>query len=237
MYKSILLFLLLVLVGTTTIAQETQQTQVEDSETIRKRNEVDQRVYQLAMRYNDLAVARVKLMELIERNPSNNRYLELLATIYFESNQFSSAAVSALDLLDIDDQNVTGLEVASYSLEQIGAVDRALPLYERLYLLSGDIISLYKSAYLQYSLKRYEESLNSINMLVKNSKSEEEKLEFPKSDQTIQEVSVKAAALTIKGLVYLEQGSTSEAKASFEESLALHPDFELAKQNLANLAK
>ncbi len=240
MNKLKIMTLLFLLAGSTVFAQQTAETQepkVVEPESIRKLNETDQKTYQLALRYNDLIAARVKLLELIERNPTNTRYPELLASLYFDSNLYGSAAIAALDVLEKSDRSTVALEIAAYSLEQLGALDRALPQFERLYLLTDDIFSLYKTAYLQYSLKRYEEALNSITMLIKNNKSSEEKLGFPKADSTNQEITVKAAALNLKGLVYLDQDSKAEAQTAFEQALELNPDFELAKQNLADLKK
>jgi tetratricopeptide (TPR) repeat protein len=136
-----------------------------------------------------------------------------------------------MDILEVNDRNIGALEIAAYSLEQVGALDRALPHYESLHLLTGDNFSLYKSAFLQYSLKRYEEALNSTNMLIKNAKADE-KIGFPKSQTETQEVSIKAAALNLKGMIYLDQGSKSEATSAFQEAIELDPAFDLAKENL-----
>ncbi|WP_186756376.1 tetratricopeptide repeat protein [Echinicola salinicaeni] len=192
-------------------------------------------IYQMALRYNDPAVAKSKLYELIEKYPGNLFYAERLSKLYFELEQYSSAALVALDVLKADDENIPALEIAAYSLEQLGALDRALPHFESLHLLSGDLFSLYKTSYLQYSLKKYDEALNSVDMLIKNNKSEEEKLTFPKKDNSTQDVSMKAAALNLKGLIYKEQGSTSEAKAAFEAALANAPEFEIVQDNLKEL--
>ncbi|WP_200976235.1 lipopolysaccharide assembly protein LapB [Echinicola sp. 20G] len=218
------------------MAQETTNTATpqKDSSKVAK-DQAALRVYQMALRYNDPSVAKSKLYELIEKNPENPRYAELLASLYYELEQFSSAALVALDILKVDDRNIPALEVAAYSLEQLGALDRALPHFESLHLLSGDLFSLYKTSYLQYSLKKYDEALNSVNMLIKNNKSEEQKLTFPKKDNTTQDVSMKAAALNLKGLIYKEQGSTSEAKAAFESALANAPGFEIVQENLKEL--
>ena len=130
-------------------------------------NMVDQMAYQAALRYNDLEVAKDKLYSLIVRNPEDLRFMEALGSLYFESAQYASSALVAMDILKINDKNVGALEIASYALEQLGAFDRALPYYESLHLLTGDNFSLYKSAYLQYSMKRYAEALNSLTMLMK----------------------------------------------------------------------
>ena len=156
----------------------------------------------------------------------------MLASVYFEAGQAMSAALVSMDVLKVNDKSVTSLEIAAYSLEQVGALEKSLPYFESLYLLTGDNFSLYKSGFIQYSLKKYPEALNSMNMLVKNSKPED-KVGFPKSQTETQEVSMKAAALNLKGMIYLDQGSKVEAKAAFEEAVSLDPAFDLAKENLA----
>ncbi len=202
-----------------------------DPKTKNALNASDQIVYQAAMRYSDMAMAKTKLYELMIRNPEDVRYMEALASLYFDASQFTSAALVSLDLLKLNDKNVGALEVAAYSLEQLGALDRALPHFESLYLLTGDNFSLYKSAFIQYNLKRYDEAMNSVNMLVKNAKAEE-KIGFPKSQTETQEVSMKAAALNLKGLIYLDQNSKAEAKTAFNEAISLDPAFDQAKENL-----
>jgi Tfp pilus assembly protein PilF len=74
--------------------------------------------------------------------------------------------------------------------------------------------------------------MNSLTMLMKLAK-EDEKIGFAVSETETQQVNMKAAALNLKGLVYLEQASKSEAKAAFTEALALEPTFTQAKENLA----
>ncbi|RPA69647.1 tetratricopeptide repeat protein [Cyclobacteriaceae bacterium YHN15] len=236
MNKITLLFGLMFAMATFAQAQD-QTTAAQDGETLRKRNETDQRVYQIAMRYNDLPVARMKLIELIERNPTNNRYPELLANLYFEAGQYTSAAVSAMDLLERNDQSVTGLEIAAYSLEQLGALDRALPNFERHYLLTGNLFSLYKTGYMQYSMNRQEEALNSVNMLIKNPKSSDEKIGFPTANNETQEVSLKAAGLNLKGMIYMYQKNKAEAIEAIQQALEINPAFELAKDNLKEAQK
>jgi tetratricopeptide (TPR) repeat protein len=230
MFKHLPLASLLIFLATAAVAQ--QEPASTDSETLRRRNQADERVYQMALRYNDIEVAKAKLYDLIERNPTNTRYAELLTSIYFEGNMFTSAAISAMDVLEKNDKNIIALEIAAYSLEQLGAFDRALPYFESHYLLTSNLFSLYKTAFMQFSLNRNDEALNSINMLVKNNKSAEQKLGFPKSDESTQEISIKSAAYNLKGMVYMEQKNKEEAKAAFQQALEFDPEFEIAKENL-----
>lgn len=202
-----------------------------DAKTKNALNAIDMAAYQLANRYNDRAMQKAKLYDLMVRNPEDLRYLEALANLYFDAGQPASAALVALDILEINDKNIGAKEIAAYALEQLGALDRALPQFESLYLLTGDNFSLFKSGSIQFELKRYGEAMNSVNMLIKNAKPEE-KVGFPKEDGTTQEVSMKAAALNLKGLIYLDQNSKTEAKEAFNEVISLEPTFEQAKKNL-----
>jgi Tfp pilus assembly protein PilF len=68
-------------------------------------------------------------------------------------------------------------------------------------------------------------------MLIKVAKVDE-KIGFAVSETETQQVNIKAAALNLRGLVYLEQDSKSDAKAAFTEALALEPTFIQAKENL-----
>ncbi|PZX50116.1 tetratricopeptide repeat protein [Algoriphagus chordae] len=230
--KRVLFMLLMAFCASTTIAQTADSLARLDPKLKRSLNAIDQSAYQMAMRYNDVNSAKVSLYNLIARNPEDIRYVEMLGTVYYEAGQAMSAALVSMDVLKVNDKSITSLEIAAYSLEQVGALEKSLPYFESLYLLSGDNFSLYKSGFIQYSLKKYPEALNSMNMLVKNAKPDE-KVGFPKSQTENQEVSMKAAALNMKGMIYLDQGSKIEAKAAFEEALALNPDFDMAKENLA----
>ena len=224
--------LLMAFYASTTIAQTADSVARLDPKLKKSLNVADQAAYQLALRYNDMASAKSSLYDLIVRNPDDIRYVEMLATLYYESGQAMSAALVSMDVLKVNDKSVTSLEIAAYSLEQVGALERALPYFESLYLLSGDNFSLYKTGYIQYSLKKYPEALNSMNMLIKNAKPED-KVGFPKSQTETLEISMKAAALNLKGMIYLDQGSKVEAKTAFEEAISLDPSFEFAKENLA----
>jgi tetratricopeptide (TPR) repeat protein len=230
--KHVLSLLILVIFASTSFAQTTDSVAPKlDPNTKKVLNIQDQSAYQLAMRYNDFQAAKDKLFSLIIRNPEDLRYPELLGSLYFENEMATSAALVALDILQVNEKSIGSLEIAAFSLEQLGALDRALPHFERLYLLTGDNFSLYKSAFIQYNLKKYQEALNSVNMLSKNTKPDD-KIGFPISQTETQEIGMKAAALNLKGMIYLDQGSKAEAKLAFEEAIQLEPNFNLAKENL-----
>jgi len=67
-------------------------------------NMSDQMAYQAALRYSDLQIAKIKLYDLMVRNPEDLRYMEALGSLYFEAGQNASAALVAMDLLKINDK-------------------------------------------------------------------------------------------------------------------------------------
>ncbi len=229
---AVFVFLFTLSIGSTLAQTATDSIPKFDPKVKSALNMVDQMAYQAGLRYSDLSIAKIKLYDLLARNPEDLRYMEALGSLYFEAGEYASSALVAMDILKINDKNVGALEIASYALEQLGAFDRALPYYESLHLLTGDNFSLYKSAYLQYSMKRYAEAMNSLTMLMKLAKPDE-KIGFAVSESETQQVGMKAAAHNLKGLVYLDQNSNAEAKAAFNEALALEPNFTQAKENLA----
>ena len=64
-------------------------------------NMVDQMVYQAGLRYSDLSIAKIKLYDLMARNPEDLRYMEALGSLYFEAGEYASSALVAMDILKI----------------------------------------------------------------------------------------------------------------------------------------
>jgi tetratricopeptide (TPR) repeat protein len=53
----------------------------------------------------------------------------------------------------------------------------------------------------------------------------------------LKDVPMRAAALNILGVLYMEQNRTKEAVKSFEDALVYYPEFILVKQNLELIKK
>jgi tetratricopeptide (TPR) repeat protein len=139
------------------------------------------------------------------------------------------------ELLARSPKNVSYLEIAAVSGEALGVLEKALQNYETIYLLTGNVNSLYKIAFLQYDLKRFAESLTNADILLTKPEINTEKIYFTDQANKSKEYPMKVAVLNLKGLIQLEQNDKPAAKKSFEECLAIAPDFELAKQNLSKV--
>lgn len=192
--------------------------------------------YQAALRYNDYRVAKDALYSLLVENPKNDSILYSLSAIYFQMQQYASAALTANDLSARNPEHVGALEIAANSLENLGAKDKALEKYESLYLQTDNYQILYKVAFLQYELGRYKESLTNADILLSKKETEEMNAVF-NEDNEQKEYPIKVALLNLKGLINKEQGNTATAKDFFQQALTIAPEFLLAKENLASLEK
>lgn len=191
--------------------------------------------YQSALRYNDVDVAKDAVYEMLAINPRATNMLDTLAFFYFENRQYTSAFLVSKDAISINADNVNMLEINAICLENLGARDRALEQYESLYIKTDDLGVLYKMAVIQFELNRFNESKTSAELLIESKSTDELMLSFPKADNSSQNISMRAAAYTLLGMIHQKRGKTAEAKEAFNKSLEMFPDFEYAKENLQSL--
>lgn len=194
-------------------------------------------IYTRAMTYNDFTVARTALYNMMEIKPSNNGLLDTLALLYYEQQQYVSSAITAQEAAKKDPNNLVALEIAGNSFENVGLNDKALEHYELLYLKNSDISVLYKMAFLQYRMKRYNDALASADIIIKNPKSQELKMVFGKKDKSRQEVPMIAATYRLKALVAYERKDNDTAIQQFQKALEYAPDFEIVDEAIKQIQK
>lgn len=195
------------------------------------------RKYVMASRWNDSQAAKDALLDLIILRPKNDSLIYTLAYYYFDNNQFAPAMLIAQDLLARNDKNYRYLELSAASFEALGLLDKALQNYETIYLLSNNTMALYKIAFLQYDLKRYEEGLTNVDILMSRPDVETIKIGFNDANNQPKEYAMKLAVLNLKGLIMEEKGDKPGAKKIYEDLIKQAPDFQPALANLAALKK
>lgn len=192
--------------------------------------------YVTALQWNDYDVAKDALYDLIVENPQNDSLIFNLAYYYYENQKHVSAVLVCQQILKTNPKNATALEISAVGYETMGVADRALQSYESLYLLTNNIGSLYKMAFLQSDLKRFTESLASIDILLSNKDIETAKVVFNDAENKPKQYAMKVAILNLKGLIQEEHfGDKIAAKKTYQEALAIAPDFGPAKHNLDKL--
>lgn len=193
--------------------------------------------YRMAIQYNDFAEAKSALYNLVLLEPQNDSIRYNLAYIYFDAGQYPSTILACKDILALNPNHLGALELSGVSFENLGLKDKALPNYEKLYMLSSNLNSLYKMAFLQYDLKKYAECSVNIDILLEHPEVETASVVFSDENNASKEYPMKVAILNLKGLVNKEVGNRDLAKKSFEAALAISPDFILAKSNLEELSQ
>lgn len=194
-------------------------------------------IYSLGKKYNDPSISKMALYNLIALNPGSSALLDSLSLLYFDYQQYASAALTAQDALKINPNDLFATELAAVSFDNLGAKQRAINNYEKLYLANNDLGVLYKVAFLQFESKNYEEALTNADIIINSSKSDEMNLIFPKGENSSQEISLKASTVRVKGMIEADRGNSSMAKQYFQKALEMEPDFYLLKQQIAELDK
>jgi tetratricopeptide (TPR) repeat protein len=188
--------------------------------------------YATANRWNDAVVARNALYDLIIENPTNDSLIFTLGYLYYESQQYASSLLVAQDLVARNPKSEAFLELAAVSAQELGVGDRALQHFESLYLINNNITTLYQIAFLQYNLKKYNESRASADIILAKPEATTSKVVFNDPQGQPKEYPMKVAVLNLKGLVALDSGDKAAAKKSFSDAMAVAPDFVPAKENL-----
>ncbi|WP_420319166.1 tetratricopeptide repeat protein [Ekhidna sp.] len=194
-------------------------------------------IYNSAKIFNDPVVARTALYSLLAENPGNVALYDSLALIYFQYNQNASAALVAQQALQINPDDQFALEIAATSLDKLGAKDRSLNFYEKLYLASGNVNTLYKVSFLQFELKRYNEANTSLDLIIEDPQSEGIAIGFPTEDGQGQSVNLKIAAHRVKAMILEDKGDIEGAKAKYLEVLEMKPGFQIVQQQLREMTK
>jgi len=195
-----------------------------------------QKVYHLGMKYSDISVTRNSLYNMIALDPGDASLLDSLAYMYFEYQQYTSCLLVCLDLLKINPDNIPALEMSAVSYDNLGLKDKALTSYESIYLRNNSVYTLYRIAVLQLDLGRHTESMTNVNILLEKPETKESKVSV-NTEQGSRQISLEAAVYNLKGLIEADQGNKELARASYQQALALEPDFALIKSNMEELDK
>lgn len=189
-----------------------------------------------ALKYNDVSTAVSACYYLLALNPQNVNIKDTLAMLYFEARSYLQAIMLTGEILQVNPDNLKILEIQAIAQQNLGLIKEALDSYEKLQNKTKSLLHLYQIATLQFALKRFGECEATIAQIIQDPKSEQEKVNVIIGNQGQQEVIVKAAALNMAGVIYMEQNQDDKAKKLFEEALKVDKDFLLPKGNLEFIA-
>jgi len=238
--------LILVFIGFSLNAQKKNEKKTEETTQVTTQQEVSKKIgneelnfrtmLNNSLKYNDISTAIIACHYLLAINPQSVGLKDTLAMLYFESRSFVQTIMLAGEILQANPDNDKILEIQAIAQQNLGLIKESLETYEKLYRKSKSLLHLYQIATLQFTLKRYGECEATIVEILRDPKSEQEKVNVIIGNQGQQEVILKAAALNMAGVVYMEQKQDDKAKKFFEEASKIDKDFLLPKGNLEFLA-
>ena len=168
-------------------------------------------IYKKAKSYNDPSVAINSLYKMIAIQPENVLLKDSLMREYLTISQWAPSYMISREILAMQPNNLFALEVSCISLQNLGLKQQALNEYESLYLKSD----------------RIETGAEDIG--------EGMSVSVSKSDNSVQEVLIRAQLNYLKGLIYLEQSKNEDAKKYFNIALTISPDFQNAIDRLKSI--
>lgn len=188
-----------------------------------------------ALSYGDKVVAANAMYSIVAMEGPQSTYKDSLAYLYFNARNYVSCFLVTNDILASKNDNLELLEMKAFSLENMGALDKAIESYNELLLKKNNNYHAYKIAGLQLALNKFDEALVFAKKADQLPDEGKTNVTFQVNKNYSQNVNLKAAIAYLEGLVYLNLKKENEAKKSFERAVQLFPEFVLAKSKLTTL--
>lgn len=198
--------------------------------------DVQMRVYKGALKNYDLQAATIALYNMVALKPERTDLNDSLALLYFAGERYAQAYLIGEEIVKKDPNRKDMLELVAVSKQNLGLIKEALADYEKLYAIEKSLYYLYQQATLQYQLKRFGECVASLDRIISDPQSAQQKVNILVQGGS-QDVPMKAAALNVKGICAMEMNQEEAAKDNFTKALEVSPEFVLAKGNLDMLSK
>lgn len=196
---------------------------------------IEKQILKKAKKIGDPSVATASIYRLIALEGENSTYKDSLAYIYFSSRRYAPCFMIATEVLKREPNHVKMLEMKAISLESLGAFDKATEVYQQLFKILKNNFHGYTIAKLQYSTKKYEEALKTIQEVEKLNDTGKYKVTYAINQNHNQQVELLASIAYLKGLIAIELDKNDLAKSSFEKAIKIQSDFVLAKEKLESL--
>ncbi len=197
--------------------------------------ELQQKKIKLALSYNDKEAAATAMYSIIAMEGEQSTYKDSLAYMYFNDAKYISSFLVTNDILKYKPNNIELLEINAISIENMGALDKAVEVYSNLLSKTKNNYHAYKLATLQVATKKYVDAYKSIKGADLLEDSGTIKVSFQVNKNYNQSVDLKAAIAYLEGIILLNMNKETEAKLSFMRAVNLFPDFVLAKSKITTI--
>ncbi len=192
-------------------------------------------VLKKAKEYGDPSITKNAFYKLVVLEGDNSTYKDSLAYLYFSTRQYAPAFLVTRDVLKRKPNHKEMLEIQAISLESLGAYDKAIVSYQKLFDMTKNNYYGYSIAKLKYNTKKFEEAFAIIQQTEKLNDSGNYKVTYAINKTHNQQIELIAAIQYLKGLIAVELKKNDVAKKSFTKAVSIQPDFVLAKESLEEL--
>ncbi|MFA5298260.1 MAG: hypothetical protein WC389_08655, partial [Lutibacter sp.] len=194
--------------------------------------ELEKQKLKLALTYADKTVAANAMYSIIVLEGPKSVYKDSLAYLYFNDRNYISCFLVTNEVLKDNPNHLEFLEMNAISLEAMGAAEKAVEAYEKLFAKTNNNFHAYKIAGLQFSMNKFEEAYATIKKADKLPDDGTGKITFQVNKNFNQNIDLKAAIAYLEGIIAENLNKKAEAKLSFERAIKLSPEFVLAKSKL-----
>ncbi len=188
------------------------------------------KVYQNALQMGDVNVAINACYHIIANDSTQTNYYDTLVYLYLNTSNQGSTYLAARKSLQYNPGNAKNTKLAADYAKALGMPDTAIMYYKKTFMLNNKLENLYDVAQVQYNMGNDVAAEQTVDIIIKSPNSEKEKLLIAIDKENTQEIPAKAAALNIKGMVYIQMGQKDIALRYFDEALKISPEFKIPKQ-------
>ena len=197
--------------------------------------ELEKQILKQSRMFSDNNVLISSMYNIIALEGENSTYKDSLAYTYLSNRKYVSCFLVADDILKRNPDNEEMLEIKAFSLESVGALEKAIEAYQALLLKTNSNYHAYKIAGMQMGLKKFDEALLSVKKADELADTGKIDVSFQVNKNYNQQVNLKASIAYLEGLILINLEKNKEAKVALEKAVTLFPDFVLAKSKLTTL--
>ena len=197
-------------------------------------------LYEQALKYDDLPLAIISLNNVLVEMPTGKesmKYKDTLSILYFNNKMYLPSFLLASEVYKADTINYAALGRMGECYQVNNDFKSAADAFEKAAPALKNPFYYYQLAICQYNLKKPDDCLANADKAAADTNSQNYSVVFNMPNSYSQQVPLKAAALNLKAVLFMDIAKYIKAKEYLQQALAIFPNFEGAKQNAVNCDK
>lgn len=194
-----------------------------------------EKLYAHSMNIKDYSTAIVALQALLQKDSTNQSYLDTLPELYAAVKNFNACEYYTDLALQRDASSEKYLQLKALCYQQAGNFEGELDIYNKLYASTKKLPYLYQITAYLFSSGQVKEAKTNLDELDKLAVNATDSVDFMISESEKQKVPLRAALYNMRAYMSAQNRDLMGAKKYFEQALKEFPDFITARQNYIQL--